>query len=346
MTYSLENVTGDTLLIGGGASNIGDEAILSGLLKDVNPGHNTITIVAHEPQKTLNQHKHEIPSSVSIRPMEPTASNLFGSLFTHDNFIVGGGGLFSRYMGSYSKLLPVYFGAAKALGKEVHWTALGVYESTPRHVMIPLKYAMNVSDSISVRDPVSKQVLERAGVKGVKLVPDPATMLQPDRESGQKRLEEVELNTNNPILGVAARRVMTHQKNDRLQRAYRGVIEEFQDRGWQIVLLPFGNHPFEPIEMDHKVCEYYSDQYNVPVVKFQTPQEMLGVVEQVDSLVATRLHSMIFAHVAKTPFVAVEYADKVSSLLQQYGHTDRGIPLSSVTATGLITILDELDRNR
>ena len=51
---------------------------------------------------------------------------------------------------------------------------------------------------------------------------------------------------------------------------------------------------------------------------------------------------MIFSYVAETPFVAVEYADKVTSLLDHYGYKHRGISLSTVTSRQIINILDDI----
>ena len=182
--------------------------------------------------------------------------------------------------GTDPKLLPHYFAIAKILGKEVHWIALGVYESTPNHVLKALKLSMGMSDYVSVRDPISKKVLNDMGIEKAKLVPDAATTLLPNSEAGNKRLVEAGIDLDKPILGVAARQVKNADNNMRLQKAYQGVIEEFLEREWQIVLLPFGNHPFEQVEMDHKVCQEYSDEYGISIPEFNTPQEMIGIIKQ------------------------------------------------------------------
>ncbi|PHQ40808.1 hypothetical protein Z052_18225 [Halorubrum sp. C191] len=341
MTYTLSEAEGDVFLIGGGASNVGDEAILSGLLKDWRESGNksidSITLVAHEPERTIQVHKDEFPDDVPIRPFSPNVSDALLALLEHDTFIVGGGGLFSSYMGELSKALPFYLRVATLLGKDVYWTAMGVYPSTPSIVMRGVVGCMAKSQHISVRDPISLETLQREGVEDVTLVPDPATTLSPDTEWAEKEMRSIGLVENDCTIGIAARRVKNERQNQRLQNAYQQAIEILISQGYQIVLLPFGNHPYEEVEMDHRVCQRYCEEYDIPMIQTEKPQKMLGVVSQVDKVISTRLHSMIFAYTVNTDFAAVEYAEKVTSLLDYYGKSENGIPLNEVTGDKMLS---------
>lgn len=341
--YVLSSLSGDVLLVGGyGVGNVGDEAILDGLLRDVSPAVDTLSVVTHDAGETETLHGGSVPRSVSLRGLEPTPARLIRALGDHGTVVVGGGGIFSRYMGPYAGKVPYYALAALALGRSVHWSAVGVYPSTPARVAYPLRAAMNRSGSVTVRDRASLRTLADLGVRDASLVPDPATRLRPDREAGRDLLVEAGIDPDRPVLGVAARRVLGEAADERLQDAYDGVAGAFADRGWQLVYLPFCRHRYEPVGQDDRVCLAHAARHAGTVLWYERPAELLGAVSHLDAVVATRLHSMIFAHEAGVPFVAVEYADKVTSILEEYGVAHRGVPLADVSAERLVDVLDEV----
>ncbi|UVE50740.1 polysaccharide pyruvyl transferase family protein [Haloferax larsenii] len=344
MSHILDEVSGRVLLVGGyGVGNIGDEAILSGLLDQVSPNISELTVVTHDAEETRSLHASSVPSSVSFSPIEPSPRRLTAELIKNDHFVFGGGGLFSRYMGPYAAKIPYYAIAAKSLFKSVHWEALGVYPSTPRNTLKALSFVMNRSSTVSVRDPVSQRFLSSEGVRDVALVDDAATKLSFDSDRGEKLLEEQGVNTNEPVIGVAARRVLNDSINDQLQTSYLQVSKELNKRGYNIVFIPFCRHSYAPIGKDHEVCETLESKVDQSTtVSYSHPTDALSIVSAFDGLLATRLHSMIFAHICETPFVAIEYADKVSSLLKYYGKEDHGIDLTEARTGKILSKMDEL----
>jgi polysaccharide pyruvyl transferase WcaK-like protein len=334
-------VDGHVLLVGGyGAGNLGDEAILCGLLPTVPPSVTTLTVVSHDPEATLRDHASEPPDGVELRTIRPTPLTLVRQLLAADAVVIGGGGIFSRYMGPYATKLPLFALAAIALGKPVHWTAIGVYDSTPTRVVRPLVAALERSASVSVRDPASLDTLRRWGVPGVRLVPDPATRLSATPARGRTILADAGLDPDRPVLAIAARRVADPDATDRLFEAYRAVATAYDRRGWQLVYLPFCRHPTATVERDQQVCVALAARCGGTVLPVATAPALLDVVSACDALVATRLHAMLFAHVAETPFVAVAYATKVQSLLDELGHSDDGISLATVDGPSLLAGLD------
>lgn len=334
-------VEGHVLLVGGyGAGNLGDEAILCGLLSALPPSVTTLTVVSHDPTETVADHADEPPDGVDLRAVRPTPGALFHHLLAVDAVVVGGGGIFSRYMGPYAAKLPAFALAAIALGKPVHWAAVGVYESTPKRVVRPLVAALARSDSVTVRDPASLDTLTRWGVPNVRLVDDPATWLSASPTNGRTLLADAGVDPDRPVLAIAARRVADPDRSDRLFEAYREIAATYADRGWQLVYLPFCRHPSEPVERDQQVCVALAARCGGRVLPVATATDLLDVVAACDALVATRLHAMLFAHVAETPFVAVAYATKVQSLLDELGHADSGVALADVSGAKLLAGLE------
>ncbi|MGB9960657.1 polysaccharide pyruvyl transferase family protein [Halobacterium sp. MBLA0001] len=343
-SYILEQLSGNVLLVGGyGVGNVGDEAILTGLLKDSSNNIDEITVVTHDERETEALHRGEPPETTTLNAIEPSPAKLGKELFRNDHFVFGGGGLFSHYMGPYAKKIPYYAMAAKTLGKSIHWTAIGVYSSTPEITKKALKFAMNQSDTVSVRDPISKAVLSDTGVCQVTLVDDPATKLQPDRKWGEKSLYDHGIDPEEDIFAIAARRVKDKDLNEQLWRTYRYISHKAKDLGYKVVFIPFCRHSYESLGMDHRTCESLSSSVgDAPVISYNHPNEALSIVSAMDGILATRLHSMIFAYVSSTPFVAIEYADKVTSLLKHYGKETHGVPLKDANSTVVEETVDDL----
>ncbi|EJN57160.1 polysaccharide pyruvyl transferase family protein [Halogranum rubrum] len=335
------SVAGHVLLIGGyGAGNLGDEAILCGLLSAVPPTVSTLTVVSHDPAATVRDHTSDTPDGVVLRAISPTPRALLTHLRTVDAVVVGGGGIFSRYMGPYAAKLPLFALLVSALGIPLHWTAIGVYESTPRRVVPLLRLALARSDSLTVRDAASLDTLTRWGVSNARLVDDPATWLSASPTHGRTVLAAAGVDPTRPVLAIAARRVVDSAANDRLFDAYRLVAMAYRARGWQLVYLPFCRHPTETVEQDQRVCVALAARCGGTVLTPSTAPDLLDTVAACDALVATRLHAMLFAHVAETPFVAVAYATKVQSLLDELGHADSGVSLTDVDGETLLAGLD------
>lgn len=342
--YGISQADGRVLLIGGyGAGNIGDEAILSGLLKHVSESAGQLIVTSHDAEET--ERIHAAGSPIQFKAIEPTPVEIIRQIQRADTIVVGGGGIFSRYMGPYAKKIPYATLFANIQRKDVIWTAIGVYPSTPMFTSYLLRLSMRRSQSVDVRDPISRSTLRNMGVES-RLVPDPATTLESDAADGISLLEDQGVRTNRPLLGIAARHVENDTYDSNLRRAYESVAEEYSGRGWEIVFLPFCRHPTETVEQDGRLCESLSTLSNsYHVLNYETPKEMVNIVSALSGLVATRLHSMIFAKTTGTPFVAVEYADKVSSLLSHYGMADRGIDLEDVNAETLLSVLDRVNMN-
>jgi len=342
-SYQLDEVEGDVLLVGGyGVGNVGDEALLAGLLKELSPAVEQLTIVTHDAAGTRSLHASEVPDSTTFMTVEPSKLDLTRELVDNDVFVFGGGGLFSRYQGPYAAKIPYYAMAAKALQKEIHWTAVGVYPTTPTQTVQALRLIMNQSESVSVRDPVSHRFLRESGVNDVTLVADPATKLKVDELAGRELLADQGVAVDGDVIGIAARRVLDREINGRLQATYRTVAEELVERGYEVVFIPFCRHSYESVGKDHQVCEILHEQISESsVISYDTPHEALNVVATLDGLLATRLHSMIFAVVAETPHSSIMYAPKVRSLLTQYGMADRGIELEDVSAELVLDSMEE-----
>src|SRR5690606_26903894 len=99
---------GGVLVVGAyGMGNIGDEAMLAGLLRRLRGRR--VTVVSGDPAATRRLHRVK---AVSAR----RAST---ELARTDAVVIGGGSLFSSHMGRRGRLIPLFGLIASALGKPV-----------------------------------------------------------------------------------------------------------------------------------------------------------------------------------------------------------------------------------
>jgi polysaccharide pyruvyl transferase CsaB len=325
---SLNGARGVLIAGGYGCGNAGDEAILSVLLGEPALATREVTVVSSDPRDTARVHGVH---AVAARP-----APLLGAIGACDTLVVGGGGIFSAYMGRRSMLLPFITLAARAATKRVLFRALGVYRSTPPAVGRLLAVSMDRAAFASVRDAPSAAALRRFGMKrSPMLEPDPALRLQPAAHTCDIPLHAV---------GFALRRVRNEAQQPRLDAVYAEAIAAVEDSGRVPILIPFCSHPTQAVEQDEAYLAELrsrSGARSCLLLDRLPPADLLSVVASLDALVAMRFHAILFGHIAGTPTLAVPYDDKCSAFA-----AERAIPtigMSALTRDVLLSGLAELN---
>lgn len=296
------------LIIGGyGCGNLGDEAILTVMFADFRAIGMSASVVTADPAAT--RRLHHVPS-VAARPRE-----IIAALREHDAVIIGGGGIFSAYMGPSSKLIPALALAAKAMHKKVAFRALGVYASTPPIVGRALALAMQRADFVSVRDDASIRALRGFGVtRAIEREDDPALRLEPS---------SAPIALPAGCVGIAARRLRDPRRQDAMRDTIVATIDGLVERGRTPVLLPFCAHPSVSLEQDDRYAAEILASVARPgacrsLTVSLTPRELLGVVGGIDAMIAMRFHALVFAHVARIPIFAIPYDDKCAEFVAEH----------------------------
>lgn len=320
----------NTMIIGGyGVGNIGDEAILSGMLQELK---DNIVVVSHTPDETMRLH------NVDAIPPDPT--KLLKAMLLSNKIRIGGGGIFSKYMGPYARKIPYFAILCKLFGKKVYWDSIGIYSSIPRSVLKPLKLALKLSESITVRDHASLRFLSDELGVNASLVSDYAMRIRPSStEQVNKILEEYGIDLEKRKIGIAPR--YTQDYNQQLQQAYKGFIEGISDKNTVVVLIPFCKHKYEAVDKDHLLAHDLKNSVNtqgnvVIIDQNRNPHDILGIVGAMDFFVATRFHSLIFSYRMGIEFICLQYAEKCKSFLEEIGLEHRGVELSEVNVRDLL----------
>jgi len=289
-----------------GYGNIGDEAILSGLLVRLE-GH-AVTVVSRSPGETTAVHGVR---SIGI-------GQAVSALRHHRSVVIGGGGLFGRDMGRIGRLLPAFGLLAAALGKRV--CVIGVdldgRLSGSARVLVPL--LMRAAASVQVRDRASATVLAGWGVNaGVE--PDLSAWMKPgSADAARHALEEAGLDPERAIIGFALTGVNSALA-DRVVGASVAAMDALPDA--QFCFIPMSRHPWVPTHDDRLVAQRLRQlRPGVAVLDGPLPPDiMLATIGELSGLVAMRYHAMLFAERAGVPLIPISYADKTERWLTEHG---------------------------
>lgn len=289
-----------------GYGNVGDEAILSGLLARLK-GH-SVTVVSRSPGDTSAM--HGVPS-IGIDQAVP-------ALRKHRSVVIGGGGLFGRDMGRIGRLLPAFGLLAAALGKRVCVVGVDLDDhlSGSARVLVPL--LMRAATSVHVRDRASAGVLEAYGVSAG-AEPDLSAWMRPqDAEAGRETLRRAGLDTERPIVGLALTAV-NPTLADRVIEATAATVDAFPDV--QFCFIPMSRHPWVSTHDDRLVAERLRQlRPGVAVLDGPLPPDLvLATIGELSAIVAMRYHAMLFAERAGVPLVPISYADKTERWVTEHG---------------------------
>lgn len=113
---------------------------------------------------------------------------------------------------------------------------------------------------------------------------------------------------------------------DKSVELWKKLITTLKERDNAVAFLPTMNP--EDTEFAYKIIDGL-DGIDVIDTRHLSPQEVQGYIACARALVTMRLHPAIFASNAGTPFVALNYADKVKAFCDQAGFEDRLVDIRS-----------------
>lgn len=320
-----------------GGLNLGDEAILEGILGQLRASVPAeVTVFSRNPEDTLKRHQveHALPvREMSREQIRPVIAQL-------DLLILGGGGiLFDAEAGIY--LREVMLAHEEHVPVLVYAISVGPLERTATRAAV--KEALDRSAVITVRERFSQHLLEAIGVQHeVHVTADPALLLQPqplppdalEREGIERRGKWlVGVSVREP--GVAAPDLDPDQYHHLLANAVDFLVERFDA---DLVFVPMESRMLD-LQHSHAVMSKMANPNRARVLKgTYSSGEMLALVKRFDFAVGMRLHFLIFAALQRVPFVALPYGGKVEGFLQDL---DMPMPrVQRVTAGQLIAHLD------
>ncbi len=271
-----------------GFGNLGDEALLAGLLGALEPTLTpSLRVLSQNPQRTRTLHG------------VGATHRLYGlpALLGPSVLISGGGGLLQDKTSARS--LQYYLGVialAKHFGHRVivYGQSVGpLSEDGKRAVAKTLRGV-----PIAVRDRPSQDLLGRLELPAT-LVADPALLLP----GPATRLDEM-----SPVLLIP-------------RGGYPEVTETFKTLAWKLhdEGVPLAGLALHPAEDDAPLAELTAHVPTLSRLNADTPLEALAHIARSRHVISARLHGLILAARARRPFSGVAYDPKVAAFMTEVG---------------------------
>ncbi len=299
-----------------GGRNLGDEAILTGLLSDLRrlEPNARIIVFSRNPEHTAQAHP-----DVEAVPWEGVSradSSLI--LADLDLLILGGGGiLYNREARRYLRVVRV----AQERGLPLLTYAVGVGPLSDTVDTGMVRETLAGATEVTVRDQESRMVLEEAGLLNpVTVTADPAFLLEPE-DFPESWLREEGVPAGRRLVGLSVRE--PGRAAERLDvDGYHRLLAQIGD----FLVHRIDAHVlFVPMERDdirhsHGVMSHMVAAERGRILHGDyTPGQVLGLMRHFDLAVGMRLHFLIFAAMVGTPFLPLPYAGKVFDLAQRLG---------------------------
>lgn len=293
-----------------GFHNIGDEAILRTLttwLKEINPSVE-ITVLSNHPEETMSKFNVNAVNRSNV-------FEVFKAIFKSELLISGGGSLLqdvtsARSIHYYMTIIRAGLFFRKKVVLLSHGVGPLIREKNKKRV----KRLLNRVDAITVRDQQSANLLAEIGVRKelVEVTTDPVMgMPMESIERGKSILKSINAyQTDRKSVAIAVR-----QKDFREPHKLSELIALTNRLAskYEVYYLPFY------YKNDTKICHDLKDEVDDHVhfitEKYQSG-DFMSLVKNMDLLIGSRLHSLIFAIVAEVPFVGVSYDPKIENFLE------------------------------
>jgi len=170
------------------------------------------------------------------------------------------------------------------------------------------------SDYLAVRGPLSKEHLQRWGVKEeIHVIGDPTIWFAKDEIAPKRGARRVGLN-----LGPSRGNIHGQDEMYVLEFGAR-LLCRLQGEGWQITLFPMLQDDVEYLRQAVKMAGI-----NMPKMHeaFLDIEATLSALEEQDVFVGEKLHSVILAHCVYTPAIMLEYRTKCRDFMLSINRED------------------------
>lgn len=321
-----------------GGMNLGDEAILEVILRELRAHLNVdVVVFSHNAKDTEQRHKVR---AVPIREMHK--DEVLEELRQLDLFILGGGGiLYDESIAGF--LRDVQWAKELKIPVMIYAISVGPL-TTPESKQLVIE-ALNAVDIITVREGIAKRMLHDLGInQPIEITSDPGLLLKPQAFT-KEMLKKEGINPDGILVGFSVREpgpaapdLNIEQYHAMLANAADFMVERVDA---QILFVPMEGGEHKDQQHSHAVISKMANAQRANVLKgAYTSGEVLGLMKHMSFAVGMRLHFLIFAGIQKVPFVALPYAAKVSGFL-----SDLDMPMPPIAALNVGKLCAFLDRS-
>ncbi len=322
-----------------GNDNNGDESILYSIIqqvKEVFPVNNEdITVFSNNTQQTSERY------GVQSYPLYYRKNKLYKT-FIHtyknnkryvsqfDLLIIGGGGILMDFYRREAHLYGAYAMMAKNSNVPyiVYGCGAGPLDTFIGRTIIKVmcRYAAN----ISVRDPESKELLQKIGVKkDVEVIGDPAFTLKQERENYAKVPRKIGISAV-PYYNANYWPKGNIEKYDVYTTSMAKNIDALLEVHDVDITFFATKYPQDvTVTKDIQKKMRYKERVSI-LDENLYPERLLEVVGEQDVVIGTRLHSLILATDAETPVLAISYHVKVRDFMSLVNASHRCLSMEDI----------------
>jgi polysaccharide pyruvyl transferase CsaB len=319
-----------------GGLNLGDEAILTCALRELRQAAPDAELVVFSRNADHTQGHHAADRVVAVR--DAGRDEIAPEIQRLDLLLLGGGGLlYDKEAHTY--LREVEIAHAADVRTATFAISAGPLESPEARRLVAR--VLNRMNAVTVRDAPAKRLLEEVGVKReIVVTSDPALLLSA-KPFDEAMLKAEAVPTDRRLVGISVREVGPAAPNlgtveyHTLLANAADFIADRLDANLLFVPMERGD-----IRESHAVIAQMAEAERASVLKGEYgPEEILGLMQHLDMVVAMRLHCLIFAAIARVPFIPLPYSDKVLGFLG-----DVGLPARTLEEVHAGPLLASIDR--
>jgi polysaccharide pyruvyl transferase CsaB len=333
-----------------GFGNCGDEAILMVMVQKFSKyiPKDKIIVLSHKPEKTKSL--YHVNSIYRL--------NLFSIIYRlrqSGAFISGGGGLLQDVSGKGFSVLYylglIFLARLCNVPIIIYGQGIGPIKNAINKKLVYLAFK-NVN-MIIVRDSQSKDFLEKIGILNKKIIvnADTTFLLKkkeiPDEVNQKYGLKNMSnRKTKNPRIGVVIRNCPDIAKDYDKKITELAKISDYLIERYLATLffIPFQLDTDVPIIKDVVKNMKFTQ---VKIIREElSPDVILSLISELSILIGMRLHSIIFATITDTPFIAIDYDPKVKKFMYSINLPELLININQLTVKNIDNKLKYIDVHR
>ncbi len=290
-----------------GYKNIGDEALLSAIVKNVKSidPDAKITVLSASPKETSGRYHvnsvHRFNIFRIIKEMKHAKL-----------YINGGGSLLQDVTSSKSLFYYTYLiKLAKRYGLKTMIYANGFGPIRKKHSLSLAKSAIENSDYISTREPSSAEAIRKIFKdKEIFVTSDPAFSLSPANDKWSARICAKYKATENSF----AISLRDWQTND------DSIVEKIAD----YCSFVYDKYHLTPVfivmqnSKDLTISKRIAEKltFESSIVSDVTPSELISILGKMKFSIGMRLHFLVFSIISNVPAISMSYDPKINSLME------------------------------
>ena len=205
--------------------------------------------------------------------------------------------------------------------------------------------ALGRADLLCVREPLSLKLVQDSGLAGAFLTPDCGFSLM-SQDCDYQWARSFFSGITGKKAGLTLRSWARSGNQEQYLAAVGKGVEYLCAKGYTVLILPQVTGPTADEDDRHisrELALRFRDNSQVrylPELEQATPERIKAAYGQLDLLLATRLHSAIFALAEGVPSVCIAYQPKATGVFAMLGCSPYCLPLQDISSQSLIAAID------